>query len=50
MNDNEMLMRVNSVLGYLTGHPDYEPDSECEDRVNDLVSIRRALTQRINNK
>lgn len=39
MEQREIIMKLKSIKLCLMAHPDNEPDSEFEDRINDIVDI-----------
>jgi len=43
MNKEEIRKKLNSITLYLMAHPDNKKDSECEDRLDDLVDIFKEL-------
>ena len=46
MKRQEILKRLNSVNLCMMAHPDNQPNSEFADRIDDLIEIIEALSNR----
>jgi len=46
MKNKEIINKIESVILCLMAHPDFEPNSEFEDRINNLFEIKKELSER----
>lgn len=47
MEIQEMLTKIRSVTICLNSHPDCEPDSEFQDRIDDLLKVEAELKSKV---